>query len=127
MRQLILSISVLLFTFSALAGTETVIVSINKSVPLAEAEATALTLTQYDPSTGTCYFQSELNQYIPFNTCENDPDCPYWGVAIIDLSWECKASETKLKEWMDRVNLDSNFTIYSNGRVGPFPTVSGGN
>lgn len=124
-----LSFVSLLFAFAAKshAEQETVMVSINKSVPLSEAQSKAKELEQLDSSTGTCYFQAKLTQYIPYSSCENDSTCPYWGVALVDLSWQCNQSLPSLKAWMERVTNDISFTIYSNGQIGPFPIVSGGN
>jgi len=106
------------------AGSQTLIISVNKTVPLAEAEAYAQKLERVDPTTGTCYLQVRVTQYIPYPSCTDDASCPYWGVALTDLSWQCKEP---LKTWVDELSKNSNYTIYSNGRIGPLPVVSGGN
>ncbi len=108
----------------ASADSQTLIISVNKTVPLEEAEAYARKIERVDPTTGTCYLQVHVTQYIPYPSCTDDTNCPYWGVALADLTWQCKQP---LKMWVDDMARDANYTIYSNGRIGPFPVVSGGN
>jgi hypothetical protein len=121
---LALALSFLAPAAFASTGSATLIISVNKTVPLAEAETIAAKLEFHDPNMGTCYVDSHVNQYIPYTSCYNDSSCPYWGVALVDLKWTC---DLPLKLWLEKIQGDRNYTIYSNGPIGPFPIVSGGN
>jgi hypothetical protein len=109
---------------SAFADTKTIMISVNKSVPLSIAAKKASELEFRDPNNSTCYMQVQVSQYIPYSSCETDLLCPYWGVALVRLDWNC---DLPLRLWLDRINSDKDYTIYYNGKIGPFPIVSGGN
>jgi hypothetical protein len=120
----ILVFGIICLTSTAFADSQTVMISVNKSVPLVEAEAMAEKLEYRDPNMSMCYVQSHVEQYIPYPSCNNDATCPYWGVALVKLDWNC---DLPLKSWIERIQSNNNYTIYSNGPIGPFPIVSGGN
>ncbi len=129
MKHFLLSSLIALAGFlpSAFADSDVMIISVNKSVALENAEAAARSLEHQDPSEGTCYFQSKLDQYIPYQSCETDSSCPYWGVAIVSVEWNCGLSNPALLNWLSGIKANPNFQIYDNGVVEPFPIISGGN
>lgn len=126
MRSIIFTLMLILLPFmsTALAETKTVMISINKSVPLEEAEKMASELEYDVKSPNSCYMKAQITSYIPYPDCQKDLTCPYWSVVIMDLNWQCDES---LKTWLNRVLTSPHYTIYSNGPIGPFPIVSGGN
>lgn len=118
--------SVLALSISTVAQAEQAefIVSINKTVKPSQIEQAVEALNHIDPSMGTCYVNSQVSEYIKYDSCTYDESCPYWGVAIVQAEWSC---DSAVKEWLARIGSNRNYTIYANGPVDPMPVVSGGN
>lgn len=126
MKHVFIALVLLLgFSQNSLAGSEVLIVSITKNVPLESAETVARALEFHDVSMGASGFiDARVTSYIPYDNCVQDSTCPYWSVALVELRWD---DDTKYEAYMAKLHANPDYLVYSNGRVGPLPVVSGGN
>ena len=121
-KKLLSLFALVLFSISANAAETVMLVTIEKTIPKTEINAAINNLVRNDISTSQCYLNTELELYVDFD--RNDPDGPYYGVAIINVDYECLET---LEAFYKELSADKRYVVQSNGRVGVFPTVSGNN
>lgn len=111
--------------------TQTLIVSINKTVCPDDSPAMIMCQTLIDTAVDAlnqhpnsfeqpCWVKADATEYIPYDPSE----ISYFGVALVSLTYTCLDEG---QAYMDKVNANEDYTIWGNGRIEPFPGVSGSN
>ena len=121
--QLLLTLSFGFATLTANADqTAPFMISIDKlGTAAVDIQKNIEALNIRDTNTSQCYAESQVVDYIDF---QNLPDTPYYGVAIVDITWSCDES---LKALLERIESSEKYTIYSNPVIDVFPGISGNN
>jgi len=133
-----LALLLCLTSICANATTLDLLISLNKTKRSYEIKNALKNLEKKDLSMGTCYLESRVSDYIEF-----DVQAPYYGVAIVSVSYKCNKNleayindiSTSVIDYygdikniqFPTVNADFLYKIYSNPKIDPKPSVSGSN
>jgi hypothetical protein len=113
---------------TVLAGEGDFIISIDKAgVRSKDVKKAVKALNYTDFSTGLCFVESRVTDYIDYSKFVEDPtlpETPYHGVAIVHIKWECLEN---VNAFLKKIDDSPKYTLYSNPPVDPNPAVSGSN
>ncbi len=119
---------ILTISTTVLAGGADFMISIDKAgVKSKQIKKAVNALNFKDFSTGQCFVDSQVTDYIDYSDIPDEPGqpkIPYYGVAIVNIKWECLEN---LNTFLKKIDSSKKYTIYSNPTINPNPAVSGSN